>query len=98
MEDLIPLVGAMIEHYPLVRAWQSGFAYIYRELGRHDEEREQLEVLVGRQLCSAPDPFASPSEPPVPVVREGEERPTDKLLRFLNGVAAPRLPGPWNWR
>ena len=54
MEDLIPLVGAMVEQYPLVPAWRCGFAYIYRELGRRDEAREQLEVLAADNFAPLP--------------------------------------------
>jgi len=54
IEELIPLVGAMVEQYPLVPAWRSGLAYIYRELGRGDEAREQLEVLAADSFALLP--------------------------------------------
>jgi tetratricopeptide (TPR) repeat protein len=54
LEELIPLVGAMVEQYPLVPAWRCGFAYIYRELGRREEAREQLEVLAADNFAPLP--------------------------------------------
>ncbi|HLN06065.1 MAG TPA: AAA family ATPase [Acidimicrobiales bacterium] len=45
LEELVPLAQAMVEEYPLVPAWRSGLAYVYRELGLREEAREQLEFL-----------------------------------------------------
>jgi tetratricopeptide (TPR) repeat protein len=54
LEELVPLVAAMVETYPLVPAWRSGLAYLYRELGRRDGAREQLEVLAADDFAALP--------------------------------------------
>ncbi|MFN8037533.1 MAG: AAA family ATPase [Acidimicrobiia bacterium] len=54
IEDLVPLVQALVDEYPLVPAWRSGLAYIYRELGRKDEARQQLEVLLADSSAPLP--------------------------------------------
>ena len=45
LEELVPLIESMIEQYPLVPAWRSGLAYMYRELGEKEGARQQLEWL-----------------------------------------------------
>ncbi len=54
LEELVPLVAAMVEQYPLVPAWRSGLAYLYRELERRDEAREQLEFLATDDFAPLP--------------------------------------------
>jgi hypothetical protein len=44
----------MVEQYPLIPAWRSGLAYIYRELGRAEEARKQLEVLAADDFSTIP--------------------------------------------
>jgi hypothetical protein len=45
LEELVEPTLAMVEQYPLIPAWRCGLAYVYRELERLDEAREQLEVI-----------------------------------------------------
>jgi tetratricopeptide (TPR) repeat protein len=54
LEELVPLVTAMVESFPLVPAWRSGLAYLYRELGRREGAREQLEVLAADNFALLP--------------------------------------------
>ncbi len=54
LEELVPLVAAMVEEYPLVPAWRSGLAYLYRELGDVEHAREQLEVLAVDEFAALP--------------------------------------------
>ena len=54
LEELVPLVAAMVESFPLVPAWRSGLAYLYRELGRREGAREQLEVLAADDFALLP--------------------------------------------
>jgi len=54
LEELVPLAQAMVEEYPLVPAWRSGLAYVYRELGLRDEAREQLEFLAADDFARLP--------------------------------------------
>ena len=69
LEELIPLVAAVVEEYPLIPAWRAGLAYIYRELDCVAEAREQLEVL-------AVDDFA-------PVPRDGNWMVAISLLSLV---------------
>jgi len=54
LEELVPLIKAMVEQYPLVPAWRSGYAYLYRELAMVDEAREQLDVLAADDFAMLP--------------------------------------------
>ena len=54
LEEMVPLIEAMIEQYPLVPAWRSGLAYVYRELGQIDGAREQLEFLATDHFAPLP--------------------------------------------
>jgi class 3 adenylate cyclase len=45
---------AFTERYPLVPAWRSGLAYLYAELGREEEAREQFEVLAANDFEALP--------------------------------------------
>jgi len=45
VEAMEPLVADMVERYPLLPAWRSGLAFVYRELGRDDDLRVQVEIL-----------------------------------------------------
>jgi class 3 adenylate cyclase/tetratricopeptide (TPR) repeat protein len=54
LEELVPLVASMVESFPLVPAWRSGLAYLYRELGRRNDAREQLEVLAADNFAFLP--------------------------------------------
>jgi class 3 adenylate cyclase/tetratricopeptide (TPR) repeat protein len=54
LEDLIDVIAAMVEQYPLVPAWRSGLAYLYRELGRLDEARGPFEVTAADDFAMLP--------------------------------------------
>ncbi|HEX4778100.1 MAG TPA: hypothetical protein VFW74_15085, partial [Acidimicrobiia bacterium] len=54
LDELVPLVEAMVEEYPLVPAWRSGLAYLYRELGDVEHAREQLDVLAVDDFAPLP--------------------------------------------
>jgi tetratricopeptide (TPR) repeat protein len=54
LEELEPLVASMVESFPLVPAWRSGLAYLYRELDRREGAREQLEVLAADNFSPLP--------------------------------------------
>jgi class 3 adenylate cyclase/tetratricopeptide (TPR) repeat protein len=54
LEEMVPLIEAMVEEYPLVPAWRSGLAYVYRELEQVDRAREQLEFLATDHFASLP--------------------------------------------
>lgn len=45
LEESVPLIEAMVEEWPLVPAWRCGVAYLYRELGRRDDAREQIDFI-----------------------------------------------------
>ncbi len=51
LEELVPLVAAMVESYPLIPAWRAGLAYLYRELGRRDGARRAARGSRCGQLC-----------------------------------------------
>jgi hypothetical protein len=54
LEELVPLVASMVESFPLIPAWRSGLAYLYRELGRREGAQEQLEVLAADNFAFLP--------------------------------------------
>jgi hypothetical protein len=54
LEEMVPLIEAMVEEYPLVPAWRSGLAYVYRELEQVDRAREQLEFLATDHFAPLP--------------------------------------------
>jgi tetratricopeptide (TPR) repeat protein len=45
VEEMEPLVLAMVERYPLIPAWRTGLALVYAELERDDDLREQVDLL-----------------------------------------------------
>jgi tetratricopeptide (TPR) repeat protein len=54
LEETIDVIAAMVEQYPLVPAWRSALAYVYRELGRLDEAREPFEVTAADDFAMLP--------------------------------------------
>ena len=54
LELVLPVVASMVEEFPLIPAWRSGLAYIYRELGMLDEAREQFEILAADDFSAMP--------------------------------------------
>jgi predicted ATPase/class 3 adenylate cyclase len=54
VEGMLPLVAAMVEQYPLLPAWRAGLAFIYREMERPTELREQLEILARDDFGTLP--------------------------------------------
>ena len=54
LEELVPVVQSMVEQYPLIPAWRCGLAYLYRELGRLDDAREQFELLARDDFSHIP--------------------------------------------
>jgi len=45
IEEMEPLVLAMVERYPLIPAWRTGLALVYAELERDDDLRAQVDLL-----------------------------------------------------
>lgn len=45
LEEALPLVEQMVEQWPLVPAWRTGLAYMYREIGRPDDARPHLDYF-----------------------------------------------------
>jgi class 3 adenylate cyclase/tetratricopeptide (TPR) repeat protein len=54
LEEIVPLIEAMIAEYPLVPAWRAGLAYVYRELDERDGAREQLDWLARDHFAPLP--------------------------------------------
>jgi tetratricopeptide (TPR) repeat protein len=54
VEETVDVIAAMVEQYPLVPAWRSALAYVYRELGRLDEAREPFEVTAVDDFAMLP--------------------------------------------
>ncbi len=43
-EELEPFIRGLVEEFPTLPAWRTALAFLYREIGRFDEAREQFEV------------------------------------------------------
>ncbi len=49
-----PAMKGFVGQYPLVPAWRTGLAYLYSELGREAEAREQFEVIAAGDFAALP--------------------------------------------
>jgi class 3 adenylate cyclase/tetratricopeptide (TPR) repeat protein len=54
LAEIVPLIVALVEQYPLIPAWRCGLAYVYRELGMAEEAREQFEHCAVDDFASIP--------------------------------------------
>ncbi len=54
LDDLVPVLGSMVEQYPLIPAWRCGLAFLYRELGWVEEARTEFEVLATNDFSDIP--------------------------------------------
>ncbi len=54
LEPTVEVVAAMVEQYPLVPAWRSAAAYVYRELGLLEKAAEQLDVIAADDFALLP--------------------------------------------
>ncbi len=54
LEEVVPVVRAMVEEYPLVPAWRCGLALLYRDLGWLDDARGELEILAAGNFTDLP--------------------------------------------
>ena len=54
LEELVPVVKAMVDEYPLIPAWRCGLAFLYRELGWAEEARGELEILAANDFDDLP--------------------------------------------
>ena len=48
LEEIEPAVVQMASTFPRVEGWKAGVAYLYRELGKHDEARDVMESAIAR--------------------------------------------------
>jgi class 3 adenylate cyclase/tetratricopeptide (TPR) repeat protein len=55
IEAMEPLVADMVERYPLLPAWRTGLALIYRELERDEDLRAQVEILARDDFGTLPN-------------------------------------------
>ena len=53
-QELEPAMKGFVEQYPLVPAWRTGLAYLYSEMGREPEAREQFEILAADDFAAIP--------------------------------------------
>jgi len=54
--DLLPVVQSFVDQYPALR-WRVGVAYVYCDLGRHDEAQEEFEHLAADDFADLPLDF-----------------------------------------
>jgi tetratricopeptide (TPR) repeat protein len=54
VEDVVPLIEAMVEQWPLIPAWRAGLAYCYYLLGQREEAREQFDIMSADWETSLP--------------------------------------------
>jgi class 3 adenylate cyclase/sugar phosphate isomerase/epimerase len=54
-QELEPALRGFVEQYPLVPAWRTGLAYLYSELEREAEAREQFEFMAADNFAALPN-------------------------------------------
>jgi class 3 adenylate cyclase len=54
-QELEPALRGFVQQYPLVPAWRTGLAYLYSELGREAETREQFEFMAADNFAALPN-------------------------------------------
>ena len=54
LEELVPIVQSMVDHYPLIPAWRCGLAFLYRELGWVENARTEFEILAANDFTDIP--------------------------------------------
>jgi tetratricopeptide (TPR) repeat protein len=54
LEEIEPVLLAMVEQYPLIPAWRSALVYLYEMLERADDVRTHLEILAANDFAEIP--------------------------------------------
>jgi DNA-binding SARP family transcriptional activator len=54
LDELVEMVERCVQEYPLSTGWRCGLAYMYAQLDRQAETRQELEALARHDFCDLP--------------------------------------------